>query len=207
MGKAAEAFERLKKGVVYGIVLAVVGVVAVLMSLFITISSRNVTPFVAALAVVLALSVVPAYFMFRGFLGLGEFYGERLYRYAAWLTLGGAVAAAVAVPALGWWAMSLAEAGSRPPDLSPLRWLAWPVGVIVGGFYMRVFLKLAEDSGVDLFKAVGVVALLSGLLSPVDPGLLGLVMLILLYMAASRGEEAVYEWAYSRQKQQGGPTV
>jgi len=152
---AAEAFERLKKGVVYGIVLAVIGVVAVLMGLFITISSRSVTPFIAALAVVLALSVVPAFFIFRGFLGLGEFYGEKLYRYAAWLTLGGAMAAAVAVPALGWWAMSLAEAGSRPPDLSPLRWLAWPVGVLVGVFYMRVFLKLAEDFGVDLFKAVG----------------------------------------------------
>ena len=210
LGKAAEAFEHLKKGVVYGIVLVLVGILAVLVGISIAASSQSVTPFVAALAVALALTVVPAYFMFRGFLGLGEFYGEKLYRYAAWLTLGGAVAAAVAAPALGWWVVSLAEAGSRPPDLSPLRLFAWPVGVLVGGFYMRVFLKLAEDSGVDLFKVVGVVALLSGLLSPVDPGLLGLVMLILLYMAASRGEEAVYEWAYSRQKQQsgeGGSTV
>jgi len=81
------------------------------------------------------------------------------------------------------------------------------VGVLDGVFYMRVFLKLAEDSGVDLFKAVGVVALMSGLLSPVDPGLLPFVELILLYMAASRGVETVYEWAFSRQKQQGGSTV
>jgi len=207
VGKAAEAFERLKKGVVYGIVLAVVGFLAVLMSLFVSASLQSVTPFAVALSLFVALSVVPAYFVFKGFLGLSEFYDERLYRYAAWLTLGGAVAAAVAAPALAWWAISLAESRATPPDLSPLRWLAWPVGVLVGVFYMRVFLKLAEDSGVDLFKAVGVVALLSGLLSPVDPGLLPLVELILLYMAASRGEEAVYERAYSRQKQQGGPTV
>jgi len=110
----------------------------------------------------------------------------------------------VAAPALAWWVVSLAELRATPPDLSPLRWLAWPVGILVGVFYMRVFFQLAEDSGVDLFKAVGVVTLMSGLLSPVDPGLLGLAALILLYMAASRGQEAVYEWAFSRQKQQGG---
>jgi len=206
VGKAAEAFERIKKGVIYGFVVTVVGVLAVLVGLSIAASSQSVTPFVAALAVALMLSVVPAYFMFRGLMGLSEFYDERLYRYAAWLTLGGAVAAAVAAPLLVWWVVSLAESGVRPPDLSPLRWLAWPVGVLVSAFYMRVFLKLAEDSGVDLFKAVGVVALLSGLLSPVDPGLLPLVELILLYMAASRGVEAVYEWAFSRQQQSGSAT-
>jgi len=207
VGKAAEAFEYIKKGVVYGFVVAVVGILAVFVGLSIAASSQSVTPFAVALAVALMLSVAPAYFVFRGFMGLSDFYDERLYRYAAWLTLGGAVAVAVAAPLLVWWIVSLAASGVRPPDLSPLRWLAWPVGVLVSAFYMRVFLKLAEDSGVDLFKAVGVVALLSGLLSPVDPGLLPLIELILLYMAASRGEEAVYEWAYSRQKQQGGSTV
>jgi len=207
VGKAAEAFEYIKKGVVYSFIVAVVGVLAVFVGLSIAASSQSVTPFAVALSLFVALFVVPAYFEFKGFLGLSEFYDERLYRYAAWLTLGGAVAAAVAAPVLVWWVVSLAEAWSRPPDLSPLRWLAWPVRILVSGFYMRVFLKLAEDSGVDLFKAVGVVTLLSGLLSPVDPGLLGLVMLILLYMAASRGQEAVYEWAFSRQKQQGGSTA
>ncbi|MEM1598603.1 MAG: hypothetical protein QXP31_07760 [Pyrobaculum sp.] len=189
----AEGYALVKKSVVYGVVAAVLMFVIFMGGLFAALAAQSLAPLTVAVALIGFLIVWPSYYMRKAFLIFHEAYRRDIYNTVATLLLISIVLVPIFTTAqAAWLQLTAATApGAGLPDFTTLRILGWPIGVAVAAVWYVAFRDLAHDSGVDMFHAVGIVGLVAAILSFVQAAtaVLGLVEIILLYVAANRALE------------------
>lgn len=174
-------------------VVAIVGYIVIFgIAIALVISSLSLVPLAVAI-MLLSPSAYINWLYARGYNAFRmAFPFEWSFKAAYYITLIGAALTAVAPIVIGAYVLTI-EPGFKPPDLTLLRVVGYIVGLFISYIFARADFALAEYLGVSLFKAIGVLTIISAVFSFINTvsAVLGIVNLVLLYMAIKEGLNAV----------------
>nr|WP_287069457.1 hypothetical protein [Pyrobaculum sp.] len=198
----ADAYELMKKGVVFGFLVLILGVLFGMGAIF---SPVGFAVWLAALGLA---TVYPQYLIWRSFKIIHRNFQRSEYKYATYLLFFGMVAVPIVMTGAAVYILSLiaSQTAAPPPGGDPalqllLTFVGWLLGLVYAVFWYKVWSALEEDSGESLFAGVAWVGVLSAFLSfwPLVSGILGIVFLILLYFASDRAEKSLERLYLSNQ--------
>ena len=198
----ADAFELMKKAVLVGFLMLILGVLFGIGAIF---SPVGFAVWLTALGLA---SVYPQYLTWRSFKIIHRNFYRSEYKYATYLLFFGMVAGPIVTVAAAVYILPLVapQPAARPPEgdatlLLLVRLVSWLVGLVLAVIWYKVWSALEEDSGEGLFAGVAWVGVLSAFLSfvPLISGILGIVFLILLYLASDRAEKSLERLYLSNQ--------
>ncbi len=185
--EAIEGLEKLKFAMILNIVLAVFIVVAFIVAIFVTVSTRSPIPF-AVVVLLLASFAYPLWLMARAYGMFHKVFSWRnSYRRAQLLSMVMAGLIVISSVVVSVWVAT----ESVPPPNPLMRVLGYFVGLAVAAVYAKAHMDLAEDTSTIYFKYLAVAEILSALFSfiPELSLVIGLIGLVLFFVAVREARE------------------